>query len=109
MLSTAKIGAASWRYYQRTVGGGACEYYLGVGEAPVRWYGRGLDELGLAPGALVQERQLEALFARAMNPLASPSGQRRRIRPGRRPDGLRRSTWKTSASRSSEAAKSTSV
>jgi conjugative relaxase-like TrwC/TraI family protein len=68
VLSTAKIGTASWRYYQRTVGRGACEYYLGVGEAPGRWHGRGLDDLGLEPDALVRERQLEALFARAMHP-----------------------------------------
>lgn len=68
MLSSAKIGRPSWRYYQRTVAGGACEYYAENGDRPGRWYGSGLTELGLAPGAVVQERELEALFGRAMSP-----------------------------------------
>ena len=34
MLSSAKIGRSSWRYYSRTVAGGACEYYAGHGDAP---------------------------------------------------------------------------
>jgi hypothetical protein len=55
MLSTAKIGTGSWRYYSNQVQRGACEYYLGVGEAPGRWQGRGLDALGLDPRAAVAE------------------------------------------------------
>ena len=35
MLSSAKIGRSSWRYYQRTVAGGACEYYAEHGEDAV--------------------------------------------------------------------------
>ena len=68
VLSSAKIGTASWRYYTDSVACRPTEYYLGVGEAPGRWHGRGLDQLGLAPGALVAERQLEALFARGLHP-----------------------------------------
>jgi len=68
VLSSAKIGRSSWRYYQRTVAGGACEYYAEHGDAPGRWHGSGLAQLGLAVGAEVQERELEALFGRAMSP-----------------------------------------
>ncbi|HEX3827213.1 MAG TPA: MobF family relaxase [Sporichthyaceae bacterium] len=68
MLSSAKIGTASWRYYTGAVACAATEYYLGVGEAPGRWHGRGLEALGLEAGGLVSEAQLEALFARALHP-----------------------------------------
>lgn len=68
MLSSAKIGRSSWRYYQRTVAGGACEYYAEHGDAPGRWHGSGLAQLGLTAGAEVQERELEALFGRALSP-----------------------------------------
>ena len=68
MLSSAKIGTSSWRYYTNGVACAATEYYLGVGEAPGRWHGRGLEELGLVVGGRVDERQLEALFARGLHP-----------------------------------------
>ncbi len=68
MLSSAKIGRSSWRYYQRTVAGGACEYYAEHGDTPGRWHGAGLTQLGLTPGTEVQERELEALFGRALSP-----------------------------------------
>jgi len=67
-LSSAKIGTSSWRYYTDGVACAATEYYLGVGEAPGQWHGRGLAELGLQPGARVGERELEALFARGLHP-----------------------------------------
>jgi hypothetical protein len=70
VLSSAKIGTASWRYYTAGVACRASEYYLGVGEAPGRWHGRGLAELGLTPGAVASERELEALFARGLHPSA---------------------------------------
>ena len=73
MLSSAKIGTASYRYYTAGVACKATEYYLGIGEAPGRWHGRGLEELGLEPRAVVNEAQLEALFARALHP---KTGQR---------------------------------
>ena len=68
MLSSAKIGRSSWRYYQRTVAGGACEYYAEHGDAPGRWHGSGLDQRGLPAGARVEERELEALFGCALSP-----------------------------------------
>jgi conjugative relaxase-like TrwC/TraI family protein len=73
LLSSAKIGTSSWRYYTNSVACAATEYYLGAGEAPGRWHGRGLEAHGLEPGAMVSEAQLEALFARALHP---SSGQR---------------------------------
>jgi conjugative relaxase-like TrwC/TraI family protein len=68
VLSSAKIGTASWRYYTQEVACRPTEYYLGVGEAPGRWHGRGLEQLGLRPGGQVVERELEALFARGLHP-----------------------------------------
>jgi conjugative relaxase-like TrwC/TraI family protein len=83
VLSSAKIGRASWRYYTGSVACAATEYYLGVGEAPGRWHGRGLAQLGLEPGGLVSEAQLEALFSRALNPSSG-----RRLGRAWRADGV---------------------
>jgi conjugative relaxase-like TrwC/TraI family protein len=69
VLSSAKIGRTSWRYYQASVAVGTCEYYLGAGEQPGVWIGRGLPELGLEVGAQVSEQQLEAVFARGLHPV----------------------------------------
>src|SRR3954449_5986207 len=71
MLSTAKIRTGSWRYYADQVEHGACEYFLGIGEAPGRWYGRGLEHLALSANARVEERELEAMFGRALHPIAN--------------------------------------
>ncbi|HEY3605774.1 MAG TPA: relaxase domain-containing protein, partial [Sporichthyaceae bacterium] len=68
VLSSAKIGTSSWRYYTNSVACAASEYYLGTGEAPGRWHGRGLPALGIEAGSLVDEAQLESLFARALHP-----------------------------------------
>jgi conjugative relaxase-like TrwC/TraI family protein len=68
VLSSAKIGRSSWRYYQDSVARGACEYYAEAGNAPGRWHGAGLPELGLTAGAWVEEAELEALFARGLHP-----------------------------------------
>ena len=73
-MSSAKIGTSSWRYYTAGVACQASEYYLGVGEAPARWHGRGLEELGLSPGSVVSEQELEALFARGLHPAAGWGG-----------------------------------
>jgi len=70
MLSTAKIRTGSWRYYAEQVEHGACEYFLGLGEAPGHWYGRGLEPLALTDGSVVEERELEAMFGRALHPVA---------------------------------------
>ncbi len=69
VLSSAKIGRSSWRYYQDSVARGACEYYAEAGNAPGRWHGAGLPELDLTPGARVEEAELEALFARGLHPV----------------------------------------
>jgi conjugative relaxase-like TrwC/TraI family protein len=69
VLSSAKIGTSSWRYYTGAVACRATDYYLGYGEAPGRWAGRGLPALGLEPGSVVDEAQLESLFARALHPV----------------------------------------
>ena len=69
VLSSAKISRTSWRYYQASVAVGACEYYLGAGEQPGVWVGRGLAELGLEDGEQVSEQQLEAVFARGLHPV----------------------------------------
>ena len=73
MLSSATIGTSSWRYYTQAVACRTMEYYAGIGEAPGRWHGRGLEQLGLGAGGRVSEQQLEALFARGLHPL---TGQR---------------------------------
>jgi conjugative relaxase-like TrwC/TraI family protein len=83
VLSSAKIGTSSWRYYTNGVACAATEYYLGVGEAPGRWHGRGLTELGLEQGGRVDERQLEALFARGLHP-----GTGERLGRAWRPDAV---------------------
>jgi conjugative relaxase-like TrwC/TraI family protein len=80
VLSSAKIGVSSWRYYQNTVRDGACEYYLAEGEQPGVWVGRGLPQLGLQPGTQVSEAQLEAVFARALHPVTGqPLGRAWRV------------------------------
>ena len=68
LLSSAKIGTASWRYYTDAVACRPTECYLGVGEAPGHWHGRGLPQLGLISQGRVSEQQLEALFARGLHP-----------------------------------------
>ena len=73
VLSSGMVKTSSWRYYTNSVACRATDYYLGIGEAPGRWTGCGLGELGLAPGARVEEQQLEALFGRALHPV---SGER---------------------------------
>ncbi len=47
MLSLGKMAAGQERYYTETVAQGREDYYLGKGEAPGRWLGRGPDELAL--------------------------------------------------------------
>jgi conjugative relaxase-like TrwC/TraI family protein len=83
MLSSSKIRTGSWRYYANQVSHGACEYFLGVGEAPGRWYGRGLEHLGLTGNDGVAERDLEALFGRALHPAS-----RERVGRAWRADGV---------------------
>jgi conjugative relaxase-like TrwC/TraI family protein len=70
VLSSAKIGTASWRYYADRAAGQAIDYYSGRGEAPGRWHGRGLAPLGLVADANVHVRELEATFGRALHPVS---------------------------------------
>jgi conjugative relaxase-like TrwC/TraI family protein len=69
VLSSAKIGTSSWRYYVEQAPCRASDYYLGHEQELGRWEGRGLDRLGIQRGSAVTEQQLEALFGRALNPL----------------------------------------
>src|SRR4051812_37024356 len=69
MLSTAKIRTGSWRYYADQVEHGACEYFLGLGEAPGRWYGRGLEPLPPSADPPLAEPELAAVFGRALPPV----------------------------------------
>lgn len=48
MLSIGKLGPGRADYYLDTVAHGAEEYYLGSGETPGRWVGRGAERLGLS-------------------------------------------------------------
>jgi conjugative relaxase-like TrwC/TraI family protein len=73
VLSLAKIGTRSHRYYTAQVACSPLEYYLGIGDERGRWHGRGLEALGLEPGAEAREPHLEALFGRAVHPV---TGQR---------------------------------
>ena len=47
MLSLAKLGRGSEGYYLVAVAKGAEDYYVGRGEAPGYWAGRGAELLGL--------------------------------------------------------------
>lgn len=48
MLSLGKMDHGQERYYTEAVAAGREDYYLGKGEAPGRWVGRGLDDLALS-------------------------------------------------------------
>lgn len=47
MLLLAKLGRGSEGYYLDAVAKGAEDYYVGRGEAPGYWAGRGAELLGL--------------------------------------------------------------
>src|SRR5690606_37658488 len=47
VLSIGKLAPGRADYYLDTVARGAEEYYIGSGEAPGRWLGRGAERLGL--------------------------------------------------------------
>lgn len=48
MLSIGKLSPGRADYYLDTVAKGAEEYYVGSGEAPGQWIGRGAERLGLS-------------------------------------------------------------
>lgn len=62
MLSVAKLKAERRAYYCDALAAGLDDYYLGVGEAPGPWVGRGAEILGLA-GEVVDTGGFEAILA----------------------------------------------
>ena len=61
MLSIGKLAPGRADYYLDAVAKGTEEYYVGSGEAPGRWVGRGAEQLGLA--GEVDGRTLRAVLA----------------------------------------------
>ena len=60
MLSIGKLRQGQERYYLNTVARGVEDYYLGSGEAPGRWTGRGAALLGVS--GVVRPEQLRAVL-----------------------------------------------
>ena len=79
MLSLAKLGRGSEGYYLDAVAKGAEDYYVGRGEAPGYWAGRGAELLGL-DGEVTPEA-LRAILAGAA-PDGSMLGAGNRTVPG---------------------------
>jgi len=48
VLSIGKLGVGAESYYLQAVASGVEDYYLGSGEAPGRWIGKGSARLGLS-------------------------------------------------------------
>ena len=63
---TMQTAAQDTEHVQR---GGLADYYAERGEAPGVWVGSGLAGLDMAPGTLVTEEQMTALFARGHHPM----------------------------------------
>lgn len=61
MLSVAKLKAPRRAYYCDELAAGLEDYYLGVGEAPGHWVGRGAEILGLA-GTVVDVDGFDAIL-----------------------------------------------
>ena len=79
-MSIKKLAAAgAYDYLTRQVAaqdasvpaGGLTSYYTERGEAPGTWVGSGLAGLGMAPGELVTEEQMNHLFGSGEHPLAT--------------------------------------
>jgi Ti-type conjugative transfer relaxase TraA len=79
MLSLAKLGRGSEEYYLDAVAKGAEDYYVGRGEAPGYWAGRGAELLGL-DGEVTPEA-LRAILA-GTAPDGSMLGAANRTVPG---------------------------
>ena len=69
----APPGSTVWTYYAREVAAGVEDYYVGHGEEPGCWIGRGAEALGLSGEADVQG--LPAVRT------GLPPGQRSRVGP----------------------------
>lgn len=61
MLSVARLKADRRAYYCDELAAGLEDYYLGIGEAPGHWVGRGAKILGLA-GAVVDSEGFDAIL-----------------------------------------------
>lgn len=72
MLSIGRLGPGGGSYYTHQVASGAEDYYLGSGEAPGRWSGTGLSEIGLEAGTVVDP----GAFARLLDGCHPASGDR---------------------------------
>lgn len=72
MLSVSPITAGrGWEYLQREVARGRDDYYMAAvqaGEAQGFWLGEGLSTMGLEPGSVVSERQMENLYGLGLHP-----------------------------------------
>jgi conjugative relaxase-like TrwC/TraI family protein len=64
VLSIGKLGASRRQlaYYEEQVAAGIEDYYAGRGEAPGRWLGRGVGEMGVAAGGRVEREAFMALM-----------------------------------------------
>lgn len=62
MLSIGKLDTGRGDYYMAVVAKGVEDYYLGHGEAPGRWHGRGLAGLDIDPTKDVTEELLKPLL-----------------------------------------------
>ena len=65
--------------------GGLSSYYTERGEAPGMWVGAGLEGLGIRPGEIVTEEQMQHLFGIGEHPLADQL-RTAAVAAGRSPD-----------------------
>ncbi|MGW0252406.1 MobF family relaxase [Nocardia goodfellowii] len=73
------VAGNGYQYYLRKVAANdtstrgrdsLADYYSVHGESPGRWYGKGLDSLGITPGEEVTEAQMKSLFGMGRHPNA---------------------------------------
>lgn len=80
MLNIGKMAPGSEKYYLHAVARGVEDYYLGRGEAPGRWLGRGLELHGLA--GKVTAEHLSSVLAGADVRTGEPLSRRQASIPG---------------------------
>jgi conjugative relaxase-like TrwC/TraI family protein len=66
MMGMAKMSPDDWAYYAKEVAAGAEDYYVGHGEEPGCWIGRGAETLGLSGEA--DSEGLSRLFGHGCDP-----------------------------------------
>jgi conjugative relaxase-like TrwC/TraI family protein len=67
MMGLAKMSPDGWRYYASEIVAGAEDHFVGHGEEPGRWIGRGCEAIGVS-GA-VDEEGLGRLFGEGCHPV----------------------------------------